>query len=66
MMALLPVAYSIANPLIGGFIYTKRSLKVVDFFQPTTDKKFTYETGMSIAKSLNMALQPGTLCRTNI
>lgn len=66
MMALLPIMYSISNPLVGGFVYGKRSLDYIDFFQPTTDKNFSYEMGMNILKCLNLPAQPGVIYKTNI
>jgi 2-polyprenyl-3-methyl-5-hydroxy-6-metoxy-1,4-benzoquinol methylase len=66
MMTLMPVMYSISNPLIGGFVYTKRSLNYIDFFQPTTDKNFSYERGMNIMKILNIPAQSGVVYKTNI
>ncbi len=65
MMALIPIMYSISNPLIGGFVFKKRSLRYVDFFQPTTDKDFSLEMGLNIVKSLNIPAQPGVVYKTN-
>jgi 2-polyprenyl-3-methyl-5-hydroxy-6-metoxy-1,4-benzoquinol methylase len=59
MMALIPTMYSINSPLVGGFVYGKKSLNYVDFFHPTTNKNFTYEMGFNIVKSINLPIQPG-------
>jgi 2-polyprenyl-3-methyl-5-hydroxy-6-metoxy-1,4-benzoquinol methylase len=61
MMALIPVMYSVSNPLVGGFVYTKKSLDFVEFFQPTADRGFSYEQGMAIAKAVNLQCTPGQL-----
>jgi 2-polyprenyl-3-methyl-5-hydroxy-6-metoxy-1,4-benzoquinol methylase len=66
MLALLPIVYSINHPLVGGFVYTKRSLDYVDFFQPCSDKSFSYEKGLNILKALNINPQPGILYRTGL
>lgn len=60
MMALLPKMYSIAPPLVGGFVLGKRSLDFVEFFQPTTDKNFSYQKGLEIAKAIGCHLEPGS------
>lgn len=60
MMALLPKMYSIAPPLVGGFVLGKRSLDFIEFFQPTTDKGFSYQKGMDIAEAIGCHLQPGS------
>ena len=59
MMALLPTHYAIRHPLVGGFILAKRSLQYISFFQPTTDKTFSYEKGMKIAQAIGLRLDPG-------
>lgn len=61
MMALLPKMYSIANPLVGGFVLGKRSLDFIDLFQPTTDRTFSYEKGVAIAQAVGCEIQPGYL-----
>ncbi len=66
MMGLIPIMYSISNPLVGGFVYGKKSLDYIDFFQPTPDKKFSYEMGLNIIKCLNLSFQPGVVYKTNI
>lgn len=66
MLALIPEMYSINNPLVGGFVYGKRSLKYIEFFQPTTDKGFSYEMGVNIMRALNMPVQPGVIFKTKI
>lgn len=60
MMALLPKMYSISHPLVGGFVLGKRSLGFMEFFQPTTDKDFSYQRGMEIAEAIGCHLQPGS------
>jgi len=65
MFSLIPIAYSISPPLIGGFVYRKESLKYIDFFQPTPNKKFSYEMGMRILKSINMPAEPGVVYKVN-
>lgn len=64
MIALLPVMYSVNNPLIGGFVYTKRSLDFIEFFQPTTDKSFSYEKGLAVANAVRLECRPGILIKT--
>lgn len=61
MMALLPKMYSIAHPLVGGFVFGKRSLDFVDFFQPTTDKSFSYDKGIAIAEAVGCEVEPGLI-----
>jgi 2-polyprenyl-3-methyl-5-hydroxy-6-metoxy-1,4-benzoquinol methylase len=61
MMALDPIMYSVNQPLVGGFIYKKTSLELIDFFQPTSQKTFTYEKGLRVAKSVSMQVNPGVL-----
>lgn len=64
MMALIPIMYSINDPLVGGFVYNKRSLDYIEFFQPSANKKFSYEMGLEIIKCLNMPSQPGIVYKT--
>ena len=66
MMALIPTLYSIGNGLIGGFVYGKKSLNYIDFFQPTSDKNFSYEMGLNIIRCLNVAAQSGVAFKTDI
>jgi 2-polyprenyl-3-methyl-5-hydroxy-6-metoxy-1,4-benzoquinol methylase len=61
MMALLPIMYAVSNPLVGGFVYTKKSLDFIEFFQPTTNRGFSYDQGMAIAKAVNLQCTPGQL-----
>lgn len=65
MMALIPVMYSISNPLVGGFVYRKKSLDYVEFFQPTANKEFSYDMGLNIIKSLNIPIQNGIVYKLN-
>ncbi|SFO56794.1 hypothetical protein SAMN05444065_1355 [Pseudomonas syringae] len=58
MMALCPHLYAVNQPLIGGFVFSRRSLDFVEFFQPTADKSFSYEKGMHVAKAVGMKLEP--------
>jgi SAM-dependent methyltransferase len=64
MLSLLPVVYAINHPLVGGFVYRKKSLEYVDFFQPYPHKSFTYEMGRNILTALNIDPKPGVLFRT--
>jgi len=66
MLALIPKMYAINNPLVGGFVFGKISLDYVQFFQPTTDKNFSYEMGVNILKALNVPVQPGIVYKLNI
>lgn len=66
MMALLPLFYSISHPLVGGFVYGKKSLDYIDFFQPTSNKKFSYEQGFNILKCLNLPFNHGVVYKTGI
>lgn len=59
MMALNPKMYSINAPLVGGFVYDKQSLPFVDFFQPTSDRGFSYEKGLIIANAINLNCKEG-------
>jgi SAM-dependent methyltransferase len=61
MMALDPIMYSINQPLVGGFVYKKSSIELIDLFHPTTHKSFSYEKGMRVARSINMQVNPGVL-----
>jgi 2-polyprenyl-3-methyl-5-hydroxy-6-metoxy-1,4-benzoquinol methylase len=66
MLSLVPIMYSINHPLVGGFVYKKRSLKYIDFFQPSSDKGFSYEMGMNVLRALNINAQPGILYNTGL
>ena len=61
MLSLLPVMYSFNDPLVGGFVFTKKSLKYIEFFQPSSDKSFSYEMGMNILKASNINPEPNIL-----
>ncbi len=61
MMVLMPHMYSVSHPLIGGFVLGKRSLDFIEFFQPTSDKSFSYEKGMKIVDAIRMQHQPGVV-----
>ncbi len=61
MLALQPLMYTVGPYLVGNFVYSRASLDFVDFFQPSTDKNFTMEKGIKIAKSVNMQLDVNTL-----
>jgi len=61
MMALVPMMYAVNPPLIGGFVLGKRSLDFVEFFQPTTDKSFSYQRGTMLASAINFQNVPGKL-----
>jgi 2-polyprenyl-3-methyl-5-hydroxy-6-metoxy-1,4-benzoquinol methylase len=65
MIAMNPVMYAVNHPLVGGFVYDKSSLKFADFFQPCTDKNFSYEAGMEIVRAVRMEHAPEILykCR---
>lgn len=65
MLALIPKIYSIGEQLVGGFVYGKDSLNYIDFFEPTSDKNFTYEMGLNILRSLNVSEKPGILYKLN-
>lgn len=61
MMALQPLMYATNHPLVSGFIYGKKSVEFVEFFEPTPNKSFSYKKGLAIAKAVNMNLQPGVV-----
>ena len=63
MMSLLPVMFSFNEPLIGGFVYEKKSLEYVELFQPVTDKNFTREMGLNILRCIGLEYQPGRVFR---
>ncbi len=65
MMAMLPRMYAVNHPLIGGFVYGKESATYADFFQPTTNKAFSYEMGLKIVNSIGMKYQPNVLFKIN-
>jgi len=64
MMALEPRMYSVANPLIGGFVFDKSSLELIELFQPTADKTFTFQRGLRVSRAVNMNCQPGVVFKT--
>lgn len=64
MMALIPIMYSINHPLIGGFVFNKKSLDFIDFFQPTHNKKFSFNQGVIIASAIGLQQTPGVLFKT--
>lgn len=66
MMALIPKIYSIADRLVGGFVYGKGSLSYIDFFQPIADKNFSLKMGFNILRSLNIPTQIGVVYKNNI
>ena len=67
MVALLPVLYAVTHPmLVGGFVFAKRSLEFVNFFQPTSDRSFSYEQGMKIARSVGLHLEPNVMVKTQL
>lgn len=61
MMALIPMMYAVNHPLVGGFVLGKRSLDFIEFFQPTTDKSFSYQRGVLLASAVNLQYVPGKL-----
>jgi 2-polyprenyl-3-methyl-5-hydroxy-6-metoxy-1,4-benzoquinol methylase len=65
MMALLPRMYAINHPLIGGFVFGKESAPFADFFQPTSNKSFSYEMGLKILNSIGVNYQPNVLFKVN-
>jgi 2-polyprenyl-3-methyl-5-hydroxy-6-metoxy-1,4-benzoquinol methylase len=61
MVSLIPKMYAINHPLIGGFVLTKSSLDYIDFFQPTSNKNFSYDMGLKVLNAMNIAYRPGVL-----
>ena len=61
MVSLIPKMYAINHPLIGGFVLSKSSLEYIDFFQPTSNKNFSYEIGIKILNAMNIDYRPGVL-----
>ena len=59
MFAMIPVMYAFNNPLIGGFVYSKKSAAYADLFNPTANKGFNYEMGLTVLKALNINPEPG-------
>jgi hypothetical protein len=57
--------YATNHPLVGGFIFNKRSLDFVEFFEPTPNRSFSYDKGLAIANSVRMNLQPGVVFKFN-
>lgn len=66
MMAMIPTHYAVNDPLIGGFVYSKKSLDYIEFFKPTADRTFSYEKGMNIVRAIGMRLDKDTVFRTNL
>lgn len=65
MMGLIPLMYAVNPPLIGGFVYPKESLHYIDLFCPVSDRAFTYEKGMNVARAINCHTSPGVTYKTN-
>lgn len=61
MMAMLPIMYAVNRPLIGGFVYDKKSLQYVEFFQPTSNPGFSHEMGFNILNSINPGFKYNTI-----
>jgi 2-polyprenyl-3-methyl-5-hydroxy-6-metoxy-1,4-benzoquinol methylase len=61
LLSLCPVMYAVNHPLVGGFVFSKRSLDFVDFFQPSADKSFSYDKGMKIARAVGLRVEPNVL-----
>jgi hypothetical protein len=61
VMALLPRMYSVSDPLVGGFVFGKESVRFTEFFQPTTDKAFSEEHGRAIARAIGLQCRQGIL-----
>jgi len=62
MMALIPKMYAIHHdPFVGGFVLTKESLDFIEFFQPTTNKGFSQDQGLAIARSIRLPMEPDTV-----
>ena len=59
MLALCPLMYAISHPLVGGFIFNRRSLDFIEFFQPTSDKSFSYSRGVNVANFVGLRVEPG-------
>lgn len=54
MLALCPLMYAVNHPLIGGFVFDRRSLDFIEFFRPTADKSFSYEKALRVSKSVGL------------
>lgn len=54
MLALCPLMYAVNHPLIGGFVFNRRSLDFIEFCQPTADKSFSYSRGVSVANFVGL------------
>lgn len=65
MMALQPVMYATGMQLVGNFVYRKSSLDFIEFFQPTANKNFSIDKGMSIASAVGMNLTPNVVFKLN-
>ena len=63
MMALQPRMYAVNPPLIGGFVLDRRSLDFIEFFQPTADRRFSYERGLKVVQAVGMRHEPNTVFR---
>lgn len=66
MMALLPTHYAVNHPLVGGFIFRKKSLDYISFFQPTSDKSFSFEHGINVARAVGMRLEADICVTTGL
>ena len=65
LLSLMPEFYAINHPLVGGFVYSKKSMEYIDFFQPTMNKNFSYEMGLNHLKILNIPYQQGIFFKPN-
>ncbi|EQA1622542.1 class I SAM-dependent methyltransferase [Enterobacter asburiae] len=65
MMGMMPLMYAVSPPLVGGFVYQKDSLHYIDLFCPVTDRSFTYERGMDVARAINCHTSPGVTYKIN-
>ena len=65
MLSLCPVMYAVNHPLIGGFVFSKKSLDFVDFFHPLSDKSFSYEKGIKVANAVGLRIEPNIVYKLN-
>lgn len=61
MLALCPLMYAVNHPLVGGFVFNRRSLDFIEFFQPTSDKSFSYSRGASVANFVGLRFDPNVV-----
>jgi hypothetical protein len=63
MLSLCPVMYAVNYPLIGGFVFSKKSLDFIELFQPITSRSFSFLQGTMVAKAVGLQIEPNIVYR---